>query len=95
MCKNREIGHRPSHIFICMDRHRFEQGVQRLYYVAWVLFSGGYVIAGTWEFLSRGGSLAFSPELLLGLVVLVGVCLVPGVLMLVGRWIYRGFFPAA
>lgn len=73
-----------------MTRQQFETGIQRLYYVAWVIFAitySGAVYAkfGPGEYYALGELKLFA--------LVMGIWLVPLAPMLAIRWIYRGFMP--
>lgn len=76
-----------------MTKDQFELGAQRLYYVAWALFSGFYVIAGGTQLFSSSGLSIPSWEFLGMVGILLGIVIAPGIAMVVFRWIYRGFVP--
>lgn len=75
-----------------MSRKAFEVGIQRAYYVLWVLFFCGLIV-GMSEDASRNGALSGDiTQLLLtfaGAVLVIGVA-IPWLLMRAVRWIYSG-----
>ncbi len=73
-------------------RHRFEVGIQRLYYVLWGIGSPLYVFMVISE--TEDTHLKTHWELQLLWVGLFSMAvIVPWVGMRLVRWVYRGFFP--
>ena len=73
-----------------MNRQRLETGIERLHYVAWgcsILF--GIAIA------SEAYPYEDAYDVVYALKNFLIFSIVPGVIKWSGRWIYRGFFPAA
>lgn len=71
----------------------FEVGVQRLYYVAWLLFAGVGVYANGYNLSRQYGHIGDADlvEFVLGV---LAVCIGPWITMRLIRWVYRGFIPA-
>jgi hypothetical protein len=70
----------------------FETGVQRLYYVAWLLFSGTGVLVNIDKLSLEYGHIGDKDLIEFGASILA-VCIGPWIAMRLFRWVYRGFNP--